>query len=343
MLRNQVEKKYFIAQHTQHEYLHGGVGGTDAEKILLSIGFIPVSFPHYFDFSLKAKFSRLLFLLKMIFHIKRKSVMVFLFPVYARMNRMLLQLLRIKGIKLVCLIADIEGIRDADEQLLEKETKQLKKYRYFIVHNNKMRLLIEQLVPGSICTILNFFDFMAKPLYTERKKGYNIVFAGNLEKSKFLLDLDKLSQTNLHFNIYGPGIAEKIVNYKNISYYGIHKPYEMLSIVQGSFGLIWDGEAIDSCKGGYGEYLRYNSQHKLSLYILSSLPVIIWEEAATAQLVKEYKIGIMVKSIYEIEERINTISDTEFRQMQTNMLPLAQKISKGECLGTAIGELMKLM
>jgi glycosyltransferase involved in cell wall biosynthesis len=338
-----VKKKYFIKQYTQQEYLHGGVGVADAEKILLSLGFKPVAFPRHFSFSFKARISRLFFLLKMIFFIKRGSVVAFLFPVYARINRLLLWFLHMKGVKLVCIIADIEGLRDADEMLLKKETRQLKSQRYFIVHNNRMKSFILQLVPGSVCSVLNFFDFLAEPVQTKRTNGYWIVFAGNLEKSKFLSSLDKMADPGLHFNLYGPGPDEKLLLYKNVSYYGIHKPYDMPSVVQGSFGLIWDGESIDSCTGGYGEYLRYNSQHKLSLYILSGLPVIIWDKAATAELVKQYKIGITIKHLNEMADKINALTDDEYQQMQNNMQPLADRISKGECLGNAIDELMKLI
>ena len=336
-----MRKKYFIQQYTQQEYLHGGVGATDAEKILSSLEFTPVSFPHHFSFSLKAKFSRLFRLMRMIFSVKRKSIILFLFPVYARMDRLLLRFLRMKGVKLICIIADIEGIRDADQELLKTETRQLKRCRHFIVHTNKMRLLVEQLVPGSICSILYFFDFLAPQVNSQRLKSNDIVFAGNLGKSRFLLSLNHTSFSNLHFNLYGPGVSQKILAFKNISYYGVSKPYDMPSIVQGSFGLIWDGESIDNCSGIYGEYVRYNSQHKLSLYILSGLPVVIWEEAATAELVKEYNIGFTVKSLHEIGSKIKALTGDDYLQMQTNMRPLAEKISKGEFLSKAVDEMMK--
>jgi hypothetical protein len=332
-------KKYFIQQFDQQEYMHGGVTCVDAEKVLLKLGFKPISFPHHHNFSLSAKMGRLFFLLKMIVSAKRRSTVAFLFPVYARMNWLLLRILRLKGVKLVCIIADIEGMRDSDEDLLKTETRQLRQCRYFIVHNDKMKSLISQIVPGSTCQPLFFFDFLTDPLPIQRTKTNTIVFAGNLEKSKFLLQLDQVNSP-IQFNVYGPGIPEKIIGYTNVQYGGIHKPYAMPGIVQGSFGLIWDGNSIESCTGGYGTYLHYNSQHKLSLYILSSLPVIVWEEAATAELVKEYKIGFTINSLHEIAGKINSLSDDEYRQMQINMRPLAEKISKGECLGVAITQLM---
>lgn len=333
-----MKEKYFIQQFIQNEYGHGGIGCVDMEKMLLSLGFKPLLFPDHHAFSFRAKINRAFFLFRMILSLKSGSVVAFLFPVYARMNRLLLYFLRVKGVKLICIIADIEGIRDDDEALLRSEIRQLKQWKYFIVHNDKMRLLIERLVPGSICSPLYFFDFPAPHVRAERIKTSDIVFAGNLEKSKFLSFLDKVG---VHFNIYGPGAPGAILSFANVNYAGIYKPYEMPLVVKGAFGLIWDGDSIESCRGGYGEYLHYNSQHKLSLYIMSSLPVIIWEEAATAELVKQYKIGFTITNLHELADKINVLPAEEYRQMQVNMHSLAEKIGRGEFFHNAMEQLMK--
>ncbi|NRO11242.1 Beta-1,6-galactofuranosyltransferase WbbI [Lactobacillus helveticus] len=46
-----------------------------------------------------------------------------------------------------------------------------------------------------------------------------------------------------------------------------------------------------------GNYLRYNDPHKLSLYLASGIPVIIWKKAAEAKFVEENKVGITVDSL----------------------------------------------
>jgi hypothetical protein len=340
---DKLRKNYFIQQYVTEVYLHGGIGCVDAERILLAKGFEPIFFPNHNSFSLSAKAARFLFLLKIFNSIKKNSVVVFFHPVYARMNRLLLRLLYIKGVKLISFIVDIEGIRDSDKKILAAEITKFKTCNYFIVHNDKMKSFIKELNPNSICSVLCFFDYLVQPLFADRGKGDNIVFAGNLEKSKFLSYLNGLPYTNLHFNIYGPGIPENVWRYKNIEYHGIHKPGDIFKTVKGSFGLIWDGESIDSCTGSYGEYLRYNSPHKLSLYVISNLPIIVWEEAASAELVKKYEIGFTIKTLHEIEDKINILSETEYRQMQINMQPLAEKLSKGEFLSDAIDGILKQM
>src|SRR5689334_14407432 len=142
------ERKYFVQQYMQENYQHGGAGFVDAEKILLSQGFQPIFFPHHYGFSLRAKFDRLLFFFKTLFAIKRNSVVIFLFPVYARINLLLIKWLSKKNVKIVCYIADIDGIKDGDQKLLRKEISFFKRFKFFIVHNERMRDWLHKNVPG---------------------------------------------------------------------------------------------------------------------------------------------------------------------------------------------------
>jgi hypothetical protein len=341
-----VGKKYFIQQYMQEEYLHGGVGCVDAERILLAKGFKPVCFPYHNSFSFWAKISRFFFLLKMFFAIKKGSAIVFLFPVYAGMNRILLSLLRRKNVQLVCFIADINGLKDADEIVLQKEIVFFCRYGYFIVHNEKMKQwLCGQVASVRIVSIIGFFDFLAKPVTRQRNISFDIVFAGNLEKSTFLEKLHLLNkdQPGLHFHLYGAGETETMLDQKNVTYHGVENPYQLPGKLNGSFGLLWDGDTIDKPGGSLGHYMQYISHHKLSLYILSKLPIIVPATAASAPLIEKYKIGFAVNNLYEIEDKIKRLPAAEYQQMQINMHPLAEKISKGECLGNAIDEIMKLI
>lgn len=341
-----MKKKYFIQQYTQQEYLHGGVGYVDAEKILLFKGFESISFPYHYNFSWKAKISRFFFLLKTIDAIKKDSVIVFLFPVYAKMNNLLLRLLRLKNVQCICIIADIDGIKDGDKKLLKKEITIFRKYRYCIVHNEKMKKwILENVSAGCTTASIDFFDFLAKPFAGERHPSFDIVFAGNLEKSSFLEKLYLLNTNGsfLHFHLYGPGQTEFMAEQKNVTWHGIEKPYELPEKLKGSFGLLWDGDSIDKPGGSLGYYMQYISHHKLSLYILSRLPIIAPVTAASAPLIEKYNIGFTVNSLYEIEEKIKKLSNAEYRQMQLNMQPLAEKISKGEYLSNALDEIMKLV
>src|SRR5262249_40598007 len=158
-------------------------------------------------FSLKAKAGRFLFLLRTIFSIPKGSVVVFISPVYARMTSLLITALRKRGnIELICFIADINGLKDSDENLLKEEIHFFRQFEYFIAHNDAMEEWILQNVSAdAVIAKVEFFDFFTKPVIGRRQISYDIAFAGNLEKSLFLENLHVLDNNPpLHFHLYGP-------------------------------------------------------------------------------------------------------------------------------------------
>lgn len=335
--------KYFIKQYSFSEFLHGGIGYVDIEKILLRMGFEPVAFPHHTRFSWTAKISRLFYLLRMFLTIARRSDLVFIYPVFAKMNRLLLRLAQKKGINITCIVADIDGIKDGNSKLLEENITELRRYKNFIAHNNAMRDWLEKNIGGANITTLEFFDFPAKEYEGDRQKSGNIVFAGNLGKSLFIENLHLVTKRSprLHFNLYGDGYTKKMIEQDGVSYKGAFRAYDLPDRLEGSFGLVWDGDAINEPGGSLGNYMRYITHHKVSLYIVSGLPLIVPEIAASAALVKKYGIGITVRTLFDIHDHIDSITDEQYRQMRINMQPLAKKITSGLCLVTAITDLLK--
>jgi hypothetical protein len=340
-----VKGKYFIEQFLSEEYVHGGITCVDAEKVLIAKEFESILFPYHYSYSVKAKITRLFFLLKTFFSVRRGSTVVFISPVYAKMNKLLVNWLTgKKGVQLICFIADINGIKDGDGEVLKREISFFKQFRYFIVHNEKMKEWVYQNISAdALTTTVEFFDFFTKPVILKRDISFDIVFAGNLGKSTFLEDLHLLHMKSplLRFHLYGPGKTDAMTDQGNVTYHGVEKPYDLPAKLTGSFGLLWDGDAIDKPGGSLGHYMQYISHHKLSLYILSKLPIIVPAAAASAPLIEKYKIGFAIENLYEIENKIKEISPDEFQQMQVNMHPLAEKISRGECLGTALDKMMK--
>jgi hypothetical protein len=341
-----VAKKYFIQQYLQEQYVHGGVGFVDAERILLSRGFQPILFPCHHSFSLKAKFVRIFFFLKMLLAVKKNSVVFFLYPVYARVNMVLLKWLNKKNVRMVCYIADIDGIKDGNEMLLKKEINFFKKFKYFIVHNDRMREWLYKNVSGDCnAAMIRFFDFPAEPFSGQRHLSPDLVFAGNLAKSLFLEKLHLLGkrEASLQFHLYGPGQTNTMLSQSNVTYHGVEDPYFLPAKLNGSFGLLWEGDSIEKPSGSLGHYIQYISHHKLSLYVLAKLPVIVAASAAMAPLIEEFKIGFTIDNLYEIEDKIRSISERDYLEMQMNMETLGKKISKGDFFNSAIDEIVRLI
>ena len=91
-------------------------------------------------------------------------------------------------------------------------------------------------------------------------------------------------------NLYGMNYDTELDACENIHYYGSFAADEIrISSIRVWSGLGW--RQYQWMSGEAGQYVRYNNPHKLSLYLSSGLPVVIWENAAEAEFVKRYGLG----------------------------------------------------
>lgn len=329
------EKLYFISEHTENEVFHGGIGPVDIETILRRLNAVPLEFPHRYEFSLKAKVDRLFQLVRFARTIPPGSIVIFQHPLYATINILLIRILLLRpSIRMICILADIDGLKDGDRKLLQEERRLFKRFRYFIVHNQKMQSWLRSFHPAAEVSRLECFDFLTRYDEAERQKSTSIVFAGNLGKSRFLNKLhDWLQQSSsLSLNLYGPGITREMLRSANVTHKGVFNPYDLPAKIEGSFGLVWDGDALESPSGSLGKYMEFICHHKLSLYITSNLPVIVHQCAGSADLVKKFNIGFTVESLFEVEKKIAGITSEQYEVMVRNTFHLARKITSG--LGT---------
>lgn len=111
--------------------------------------------------------------------------------------------------------------------------------------------------------------------------------------------------------------------------------------LKADFGLIWDGPEVTTCSGNFGEYLKYNAPHKTSLYLSSGLPVIVWEEAAVAKVIKRYGCGLTVKSLTEVSDILDCLTPREYTELYENTVRIAKKMRHGYFMRQAIETLIK--
>ena len=332
--------RYFICEYANDYFFHGGIGIIDAEKILERNGYVPIRQPYHYSFSIRAKLARLWYSLKILSSVKKDATVVFIHPLHARLNKWLITRLTKKVSRCICIIGDIDGLKDGNDTLLKKEIDEFSRFTFFILHNPAMVSWLNQVLPGKNCEVIEFFDFLAPPNMGTRMKNGPIVFAGNLAKSRFL---EQLRNIPVQFNLYGPGATAEMRKQTNVHHHGIVDPYQLPSKLEGSYGLVWDGDSPYAMKGSLGQYMQYISHHKVSLYILAGMPIIISRTAGAAPLVRQYQIGICVDSLEEIGQKINAISSSQYEQMLNNMKPLAKKIAMGDCLSAALERLLNRM
>lgn len=265
------------------------------------------------------------------------------YPYYNHCNKInfiIKSLKTIKKVNLVCIIHDIDSLRYKDSDNIKKEIEFINIFDYIISHNEKMsKWLIKNGCTSNIIN-LDIFDYL---LQDEDREDTNIrktdiVFAGNLDqkKSKFVYKLAE-KEINYSINLYGPNFEKKVDSNKNIKYCGKFAPEELVQVVEGKFGLIWDGEELDSCSGDMGEYTKYNNPHKMSLYIASGLPIICWNKMAIAEFIIKNKIGIVVESLEELNSL--NIGEKEYQVFLENIKVIQHKVKIGEFTKNALNKI----
>jgi hypothetical protein len=236
-------------------------------------------------------------------------------------------------------IHDIDSWRGLNP--FSRDLKLLNMADVLIVHNQKMKNKLREdgvVHPYMIC--LDLFDYLTDTEINEKNFEKSVVFAGNLQKSVFLREYIE-SDKNYNLHLYGLGMSKEDKLPPNVTYHGSFTPEELPAKFTGGFGLIWDGESISTCSGLYGKYMQYNNPHKLSLYIASGLPVIVWKNAAIADFVNKYEIGICISKLQDINGIMGSITKSEYLKLRDNIKPLQKKVLSGSYLKAAINEAME--
>lgn len=255
-------------------------------------------------------------------------------PIETELPEQLLQKMKCeKKVRFIVLVHEVESLRKKyDSSYRKREFKDILSVGdVFIVHNDIMcQFFIEQGIDAGRVISLGIFDYLDAKINVKKNFEKSVTIAANLnlKKSPYLLHLKKLEDLKIH--LYGPNYTEDIIiGSKNIIYHG-SLPTEIIpQKLDRGFGLVWDGDSIETCSGGTGEYLRYNNPHKLSLYLSAGLPVIIWSQAAEAQFVIKNGVGFCVDSLREIDARMEEIREEQYREYVQKAEEISQKLKKG--------------
>ena len=253
-----------------------------------------------------------------------------------------------RGAKFYLLIHDIETLRHAAGSEVKfrhkvrnyfQEKKALMSVDGIIVHNDIMKkVLVGQGVPADKMVSLEIFDYLI-PNFEEKtahQKDQPIIVAGNLNptKSGYLYDLPEQPA----YNLYGVGYDESRA-LKNTTYFGSFMPDDLPAALEGSFGLVWDGDSSETCQGSYGNYLRFNNSHKASLYLASGFPVVVWKESALAHFILEKSCGIAVTSLHDLEAVLQNLSEKEYADLSENARRTGKDLREGYYLRSALKKL----
>lgn len=337
-------KKYVIRTGTGECFNAAGKARQDAETIAVSIGFEPFVFVG--NRTANGSFFDAIQLIKSGIHNWRKlirttepgSVVLFQYPHYPVKSaylarRMIVRAQRKKGLRFIALIHDLDSVRGLHGRgAVYSDTRVLPLYDIIICHNEKMKALLEkQGIPAGKLISLEVFDYLTKADISVRTNEDGFAIAGNLnpEKCKYIMEWMKKAGATQPIHLYGKGLEKEAIPEEGIVLHGTFPPEELPGILKGSFGIVWDGSSAETCAGEMGEYLKYNNPHKLSLYLASAMPVVVWTGAAVASFVEKQGIGICMESLLNCADRLHRMPIAEWEGYRQNAERVGRQLRKG--------------
>lgn len=234
----------------------------------------------------------------------------FLIPYNLPLKRLFYSIILAKKINLYLIMIDLSKARDErinDEQ----EKKVCNKAKGIIAQTDLMKS--EMITRGYTSEEEKYKIVVSHfwPIFTELKPigkttfGDKVAFSGTLYKAPFASKLPTLDE-RLQFTV--------------------NPQFRMITE---DWGLVWDGDSIDTCSGLYGNYVRMVYPYKASLYLASNRPLIVWRESGIAGYVLENHLGVVVDSLHDIYDAIHHLTEEDKQLMLQNVEKFCNIIRTG--------------
>ncbi len=259
-----------------------------------------------------------------------------MYPKVSRLAIPFLRDMKKKGVQLIFLLHDLDSLRGVEGN---GERQFLDTADVLIAHNQVMaEHLCEDGYGDKDIRTLGMFDYLmdGEPTACNTGDPCEVVVAGNLmrDKAGYVYRLDQLD-SKVRFRLYGPNHQDGAPQ-AGVKYCGQYPPEQLPQVLRGGFGLVWDGDQVESCSGVFGHYLKYNNPHKTSLYLACGLPVIVWDQSAIADYVVEHHLGIAVRSLEELPRRLQHMSREEYAALCQGAADMGERLRRGDMLCRAL-------
>ena len=332
----------FISRNYRGVESSGNKAKTDNEQTLQLMGATNLGLPTtYYDNKVLTFFLDLAGVVRALLRMRRGDTLLLQYPVKKYFS-LICQVARWRGVHPIALIHDLGSMRRR-KLTVQHEIRRLSHAEDVIASNETMaRWLHEQ---GLLCPTgaLGLFDYRSTAVAPQRSAlpdaVPSLVYAGVLarRKNSFLLQLCRRASPHYRLDIYGnrnglPGLVES----EHLRLHDFMPAEAFIAGGVGDYGLVWDGDSTDSCTGSFGEYLRWNSPHKVSFYLRAGLPVIIWREAAVASIIEREGIGLCIGSLDELDSLLPTITPKQTERMRANVRRISEKLAQGGFLREAL-------
>lgn len=331
--------KWYISKNYRHLGSAGDKAKTDIEAILNDIGYHNAGLAQgKSKSSVKAYFITLTSVVRGVMRLKKGDILVLQYPLKKYYDFVVRRAVA-KGVNIVTIIHDLGSFRRR-KLTVEEEIKRLSLSSVVIVHTENMRKWLSDNGMTAPMVVLGLFDYLSDTRCRSEMRGVDkrpaLMFAGNCSKhaNGWIYKLGE-STPEIDVELYGNGVDPGIAT-PNLKAHGHTESDVLISTAEGNYGVAWYGNSLDGGEGALGEYLQYNSPHKISLYLRAGLPVIIWNKAGLAGVIKRLGVGISVPSLRDIDKVLAEISPEQYRSMRRNAFEVSSQLSRGESVKSAI-------
>ncbi len=338
--------KCFISKNYRHIESAGDKAKTDIEAVMLAKGYRNIGLAQKRSKNaVKAYVETLASVLRGVFRIKSGDMVVVQYPLKKYYDFVVRRAVG-RGATVVTVIHDLGSFRRKKLTVAE-EIERLNLSSVVIVHSEAMRDWLRSNGLTSEMVVLNLFDYLSDrqacvghvydPMHPQ------LMFAGNcsVAANGWIYDL-AAAQPGVDLVIYGGGF-DRTRSRDNIKAMGYTDSDALIAGAKGDFGVVWYGSSLDEGAGSLGEYLKYNAPHKTSLYLRAGLPVVIWDQAALADVVRRLGVGLCVPSLRDIGSVLAGVSPEDYAAMRANAADVAKRLAAGCFISEALDEAERLI
>lgn len=322
----------------------GNKAKTDNEDTLSLMGAVNLANQRtYHHNKMIAFFIDLAGIVRYVFSVRKGDRIVLQYP-HKKYFSFICHVARWRKAKTIALIHDLGSFR-RKRLTIKKEIKRLMNADYVIASNEVMQQWLADHGYENPTGALGLFDYRSSTQHSSEVTDHptRIVYAGalSMRKNAFMLQMAK-EELPYEFHVFGnrSGLPQ-IQDNPQITYHDFMPADEFIRGVDADFGLVWDGDSTDSCTGNFGEYLRFNSPHKVSFYLRAGLPIIIWRQAAVAPIINREGVGICIDSIGQLQDLLPRLKKEDIEQMRHNVQELSMRLKNGEFLRDAVNKAVK--
>jgi len=252
--------------------------------------------------------------------------------------------LKRKKCHLVLLVHDITHVRATGEKFDSTEVKIFNTASELILHTPQMQKLMKENGVDRPSRLLWLFDYLTDETPSQDRNPDNadlVAYAGSRGiNSMFMRKLTEVPYKGIELHLYGREPLDIEVYPDWLKYIGRFDPDNVTKLTEG-WGLTWDGDGIDALRGPLGNYVKYNSPHKVSLYIAAGIPVIVSKESALADFVEENKLGIAIPSLLELDKSVVEFDKEELQTIRKHVDEMSVVLRTGGRLGALLDSIVE--